>query len=142
MRVSLLHVVERRGARLHLGDNGEGGGVDVAEGEEAEQVHDQVDHLVRAWVRVRARARARVRVRVRDRVRVGFGFGVAGLEVRPITAGTAILAECRMRCAYWERGRVGVRVRVRVRVRARVRVRGRAHPSPSPNPRVLGEGEG
>ena len=69
MRASLLHVVERRGARLHLGDNGEGGGVDVAEGEEAEQVHDEVDHLVRVGVRVRARARVRVRVTVTVRVR-------------------------------------------------------------------------
>ena len=47
-----------RGEDLHLGDDGEGGGVDVAEREEAEQVHDEVDHLVR--IRVRARARVRV----------------------------------------------------------------------------------
>ena len=69
MRVSLQQVVERRGARLHLGDDGEGGGVDVAEGEEAEQVHDEVDHLVRVGVRVRARVRVRVTVRVRARAR-------------------------------------------------------------------------
>ena len=90
MRASLLHVVERRGARLHLGDNGEGGGVDVAEGEEAEQVHDQVDHRghghlgrVPDEVRVLGKGRAggHVARSVRDddvlpRARSGLGLGL------------------------------------------------------------------